>query len=104
MVYCAQARLIFSTAARRDAVYADIESDITGKNRWGVTTLSQDPRNGLYLEARFMTRADEQSLQARIEAFATGQRTPQAGSYLRLHDCTHDEGTNICTPTYERVW
>lgn len=108
MVFCVQAQLAFSSAARRDAVLADIQSRISTRNRWDVTVLETRPfrfgANGLYCEARFTTRADADDLNSRVQSFATGVRTPLAGSWLTVHDCTHDEGTNSCSLAARRDW
>ena len=108
MVYCASAQLAFSTAARRNAVLADAQARIAGKQRWSVDTLTAEPfrfgANGIRVELRFVSRADADDLMARVEAFATGVRAPLAGSWLTLHDCSHDEGTDVCTVVGRRDW
>jgi hypothetical protein len=108
MVYCVTARLAFSSAARRDAVLADIQTRVTGRPRWGIDVLEAGTLRfgefGIRAELRFSTRADQEQLRTRIESFATGQRAPLAGSWLTLHDCTHDEGTNGCLVVARRDW
>lgn len=110
MVYCVQLRASFGTATRRDNVLADIQARIAGKSRWSADLLEAAdlrPRlgqHGIRAELRFVSRADADDLKARVEAFATGQRAPQAGSYLVLHDCTHDEAANACTVVARRDW
>ncbi len=39
MVYCAQAELGFSSVARRDAVFSDLQAWLAGKPRWGEDTV-----------------------------------------------------------------
>ena len=110
MVYCVEARLAFSTSARRDTILADIQSRISGKQRWSVDVLvaaDLSPRVGQFgiiVELRFISKADADDLKNRIEAFATGQRLPVAGSWITIHDCSHDEGTNSCTAVVRRDW
>lgn len=109
-VYCLQIRASFSTAARRDNVLAAIQARISGKPRWGVDVLDvADLRpargvNGLVADLRFATRADEEDVRTRVETVATGVNAPTAGSYLILHDCSHDEATDVCTVTYRKDW
>lgn len=112
MVYCLQAALAFTSAARRDAVLNGIATRIAGRPRWGVDELqavSLAPRipggtDGLRTTLRFVSRADEEDLMARIEALATGQRTPIDGSWVALHDCGHDDEEGACAPAERREW
>ena len=110
MVYCIQIYAAFSTAARRDAVLGDIQTRIASKPRWSVDMIEAQVLRpklgefGLIAELRFVSRADMDDLQSRIESFASGQRAPQAGSLLRVHSCTHDESRNECVIIAERLW
>ena len=108
MVYCLQAELAFSSAARRNTVLADIESRITGRPRWGIDVLEaravKAGPNGIRAELRFTTRANQEDLRNRVESFATGQRAPLVGSWIALHDCPHDEGDGACTILARRGW
>lgn len=108
MVYCVNGTISFSTAARRDAVLADMQARIVGKQRWGIEVLSASGSrvgpNGINVELRFSSQADADDLRARLEAFATGVRVPAAGSWLRVSSCTHDEGSNSCVVLAEKVW
>ena len=109
MVYAMQAELAFSTAARRDAVLADINSQIASRPRWGQSTAVASAvtagANGILLELRFTSRADLDAVKARIESFATGQRSPLAGSFIDIHDCTHDAANpQPCSGVTRRVW
>src|SRR5688500_14183826 len=112
MIFALRAELAFSTAARRDAVLADIQAQIANRARWGVDDLratalefaGQPQPNGIYAELRFTTRADQESLRARIDAFATGTRAPLSGSTATLHDCDHDNPAAACAITVQRVW
>jgi len=103
MVYCFQALLGFTTVARRDAVLADMQARIEGKARWGVERLEASTTKvgapAIACELRFSARADLDDLGARIEAFATGVRTPTAGSWYSLHDCSHDGLGQPCVAT-----
>lgn len=108
MVYCVQGVLTFSTAARRDAVLADVQTRIVGKARWqaepeqlAATTIENAA--GITVEMRFVARADADDLMARIGAFATGARAPSAGSWLRVHDCSHDTDV-ACGAGTLRTW
>ncbi len=108
MVYHACAVLAFSTAARRDAVLADVQSRIANRPRWGTTTVVamalEIGEHGLVIDTRFTSKADQSDLMSRVEAFATGARLPLAGSEVRLHDCTHDESPQPCVSGAVRVW
>lgn len=101
-------RAAFSSAGRRDTILADIQSRAASKQRWGVDVAVAVPTrmgaNGLYAELRFVSSADAEELRARVESFATGVRTPLAGSYLIVHNCTHDEGTDDCAVVATRTW
>ena len=101
-------RAAFSSAARRNAVLSDIETRVASKQRWDVDVLVAAPSrlgaNGLYVELRFVSSADADDLRSRVESFATGVRTPLAGSYLIVHNCTHDEGANECSVVASRTW
>lgn len=102
MVYCAQMRAAFSTAARRDAVLADIETAIAGRPRFqasatriaaeDLTSTIPGGVNGLAVDdLRFTARQDADALLSRVRTFATGVRTPLAGSWVQVHDCAHDQ-------------
>jgi hypothetical protein len=109
VVYALQAELAFSTAARRDAVLADINSQIASRPRWGESTATAAAvsagANGIVLELRFTSRADADAVRARIESFASGQRLPLAGSVLRAHDCSHDAANpSPCVGVTTRAW
>jgi hypothetical protein len=108
VVYGVTGMLAFSSVARRDAVLSDLQTRISGKSRWGIDVLepagSHYGPNGIYLELRFTSRLDADDLKARLENFATGQRAPQPGSWIRVHTCSHDDGTNECVIVAERVW
>lgn len=109
MVFCVMAELSFSTAARRDTVLADIQARIVGRPRWDVdhieATTDKAGNPAIHLELRFTSRLDQEDLNSRIRNFATGQRAPLAGSWLRIHDCNHDEAdVQLCTVAAERVW
>jgi hypothetical protein len=108
VVYCVQAELAFSSSARRNSVLSDIESRISTRERWGVDVIQMAPlrsgANGIRLELRFTSRLDADDLMARIESFATGQRRPLAGSWLTVHNCTHDSAASACVPDARRDW
>jgi len=108
MTFCAQATLGFTNATRRNAVLADVESWIAGRPQWGDSTVeSATTRAGapaVLLTIRFTTRVDQEDLLARVQAFATGVRTPVAGSWFRLHDCPHDESDLPCAVASEVTW
>lgn len=115
MVYCVAATLAFTSAARRDAVLADLQSRIEGRPRWGIDVLRASTVylgasktknvNGIIASLRFSSRADQEQLKTRPESFATGQRAPVAGSYIALHDCSHDEASPVeCVELARRTW
>lgn len=108
MVYGVTALLAFSTAARRDTVMDGILGRLPGRTRWGVDeVVAVDCRlgaNALRVTLRYTSQADADDLKARVESLATGARAPLAGSWLVLHTCTHDEGTNDCVVVARRDW
>lgn len=113
MVYAAEFRGAFTSAARRDAVRADIEARIAARPRWSIDLIASADlsgdlaggANGLTFSIRFLSRADQDDLVARIQAFATGVRAPIAGSTLTVHDCPHDEDPpSPCAAVAARVW
>lgn len=106
MVYCVQGQLAFSGGSRRNAVRTDVESRIAARQRWGVDTLAAVTLRGepvLLVSLRFVSRLDADDLVARIQAFATGQRRPLAGSWLRVHGCTHD-AAGVCESGTRITW
>ena len=108
MVYGLQGSLAFSSAARRDAVLSDMQTRISSKPRWDVDVLQvasgRQGVNAITVSLRFTVRADADDLSARVQSFATGQRAPLPGSWLTVHDCTHDEGTDDCVIVARRDW
>lgn len=108
MVYGVQARLALSTPQRRNQVVNAITARIEGKQRLGADLIqgaaARVGPNALTLELRFIGPLDADDLRAHLESTLTGQLLPLAGSWLRVHACTHDEGLNVCTATFERVW
>ncbi len=108
MVFCAQASLAFSSAARRDAVLADLETQLAGKQKWGEEILTASAveagADGLVLSVRFTSRLDAEALFARVNTFATGQRQPLVKSWQLLHDCSHDGEVVPCVGAERRDW
>lgn len=118
MVYCVQGALAFTSSARRNAVVTDIQTRISARPRFGTdvlksanvrlrtATLQTEPRgvNGIRFEMRFTNRSDADDLIARIQAFATGLRLPVAGSFVAVHNCTHDGTPDPCVTDLEVVW
>jgi hypothetical protein len=108
MVYCVQAELAFQSANRRNNVQAAVETRIEGRSRWSADlverfTRRSDGAPALRVMLRFVSRADQEDLQARMDALFPAN-PPLQGSWVRLHDCSHDEGTNSCSVTAERTW
>lgn len=100
---------MFATAARRNNIRTQLETRIAGRPRFDVDTIVStdlpNRPNALLIELRFTTRANQTDLRDRIEALAIGANAPQPGSWMRVHDCPHDEGTNSCGSTLvERTW
>ncbi len=114
MVYCVEFRGAFSTAARRDAVLADIQGRIAGRGRRqadevvAARSLVDEAigwTNGLAFSLRFVAPGDQADVAARVQEFATGARAPLAGSRLTVHDCSHDEDPpRPCGPVVVREW
>lgn len=109
MVYGLNAVLAFSSSARRDAVQDAVVTRIDSRPRWSVDVIVADANrigpNGLTVALRFVSRADADDLQARIESFAAGPRAPLPGSHLTVHTCTHDEEAPApCVVVAERTW
>lgn len=107
MVYCLQAALAFNTATRRNNVKTAIETRIDGRERWDVDRVEsmalRAGANGLVVELRFIARADQEDLDSRMAQLFPAN-PPLAGSWMRLHDCSHDEGTNACAVMATRTW
>jgi hypothetical protein len=108
MVYCILAELAFSSSARRQAVLDDIVARIAGRERWGVeqveAAVRKDGAVAIKMQLRFVSRLDADDLMARIDAFAVGQRTPLAGSWITVHNCSHDGAPQECVPDARRDW
>lgn len=109
MVYCLQADLAFSTVARRDAVLADMQTQAAAHPKWGdvsiVATTWETGEAAISVDVRFVTVVSQVAIMNRIEQFATGQRTPLAGSWYQLHPCPHDQQPpEPCVPEPRRVW
>lgn len=110
MTFCFKGMLIFSSAVRRNDILDDMVARIADKPRFGIDVISAttaritgDP--ALTVTLRFNSELDMDDLAARIEAFATGPRTPQPGSWYTLHPCPHDETNNTpCVITTRRDW
>lgn len=107
MVYCLQANLAFSTATRRNNVANAITTRINGKPRWSVDQVLSVPTragtNGLMIELRFVSKADQADLESRMASLFPAN-PPLAGSWMTIHDCTHDEATNDCVVTGVQEW
>lgn len=99
MVYCLSGVLSYTTAARRDAVVADALAFIAGQSTWDVVEITPMARRlepfCVSFMLRFTTKANQQSLLTHIDNAAKGQNTPEPGSYVSVHDCTHDESTPV---------
>lgn len=110
MVFDVEARLAFATGARRNGILSAAQTRIDGKQRWDVETLEAGdlrPRGGQFgirLSLRFASRVDADDLVDRIETLAVGANTPVAGSWLTIHDCSHDEDTDSCTNVTRVEW
>ncbi len=108
MVYCAQAQLAFSSAARRNDVLTDLQTQLAGKQKWGEQILAaaavKAGANGLALSVRFTSRADAEALFARVNTFATGTRLPLVQSFMLLHNCSHDGVASPCVPAERKDW
>jgi hypothetical protein len=95
MVYAVQAHLLYATATTRNIRLGQAQSFIEGKEKWGQTTLqpSDDPDpNALDIGTRFVTRADQES----VEDFLLGSAGVQPGSWVQVHPCPHDEVRGRC--------
>ncbi len=108
MVFCVQASLAFTSAQRRNQALTQIQNRVAGKQRFGLDVLSATSArlgaNALQVEYRFVAEADAVDLRTFAESTLTGQLLPLAGSFIRVHSCSHDEATNVCTVTYSRSW
>jgi hypothetical protein len=111
VVYCLQADLAFSSVTRRDQVLSDIQAQVSSQQTWGEVTLvvmtwpPPGSQPAVSLDVRFSAQPAQQAITNRIEQFATGPRTPLAGSWYALHPCPHDEGqASPCVIETRRVW
>ncbi len=106
-----RADLAFTSAARRDQVQANLALFFVGKLMLGealnlATAELPLGSHGLMVDVRMHNEKDTNALLARIEAFASGARTPIAGSTVKTHPCSHDM-TNpppCPTPNERRRW
>lgn len=107
MVFCVQAELAFGTAKIRDQVLAFLQQKVAAAEKWDGTTLVSEAvgpgTNGLRMEVRFTTRPAQVDVLESTSAFTVGARAPWPGSWMRLHDCRHDEG-GACSGVSERRW
>ena len=94
MVYASQALLSYSTAVRRDEAQAFISNDHGSKQKWGPVTnqaITDEAGNpAVSVEIRFTSKADSVDLMNKVIAQATGARLPLPGSWMTIHDCSHD--------------
>ena len=101
MIFCFNAEVAFTTAARRNQVLNAMDSNRQQKVQYGITQLEGRANkigpNGIYAILRFPSLADRDDFIAQMLAFAVGQFLPIAGSWYRVHDCVHDQGTS-CPP------
>lgn len=109
MIFCVQAHLVFDLATRRDVVFTLMTTRIVSRQRWSVdslyTSTSKDGFPSIRCELRFVTRVDQEDLRDFVEANATGANAPRAGSWLRIHNCSHDAvSPTPCVVAGERVW
>jgi len=108
MVYCVQAQLAFTSATRRNTVQTAIANRIGGKQMWDVTRNEAVPSrlgpNSLMVDMRFASKLDQTDLEGFIEAQATGQFAPLAGSWIKLHNCRHDESIGFCAVDFTKVY
>ena len=72
-----------------------IAAKIAARPQWQATRLAPVTAKGgsaaVALEVRFISAADEIALRDFVIANATGPNTPNAGSWLTIHDCSHDD-------------
>lgn len=99
MVYCVQAYLIFADTATRNTRLAQATSFVTNKERWDVTTLEPLGSDALVITARFISKSDQLS----VDAASRNLGGAQPGSWVQIHDCTHDEGSNSCSGNLVRT-
>ena len=109
MVYCVQAQLKFNNNARRNAMLNDIATAIAARPQWQATRLAavfaKDGAFAVALEVRFNSPDDMNEVKDYVIANATGPNTPNAGSWLTIHDCSHDaENPTLDVVSFRQDW
>ena len=110
MVYCIQARLGFATEEARNLAQVSAENKLTGTSKWQLVTVRAgklwEHEFGLRLEVRYTRKNDRDGLAKHLEKFVTDKDIPPlAGSWIRIHDCPHEEGHGACAePEIAREW
>lgn len=109
MVFSVQSTLEFANATRRDNVLVGIQTRIGSKSRFGeliaeaVVAKSGNP--AIAVSVSFTSRADMDDLKAWVETNAVGANLPRAGSWIRIHECSHDvSNPQPCVIESQRTW
>jgi hypothetical protein len=96
VVYAVHGQFGFRNANRRNAVMANVQAQLEQKNLWGdtimgeITSPSGDP--GMLVETRFVDQAERDAFWNDLVAYlGGGVNGPTTGSFIRQHDCTHDD-------------
>ena len=109
MVYCVQAELKFNNATRRNAMLNGIAAEIATRPQWQTKLLeavfAKDGAFAVAVEVRFNSATDMNEVKEFVIANATGPNTPNAGSWLKIHECSHDSPTPaLCIDTLRQDW
>lgn len=108
MVYAVQALLKFGGASARDQVQTDLTTFTAANAKWGIERIDARDHEGapsLVVELRFEAQANQTALTNRLDQQLKGQKLPLAGSYVRWHNCPHDETPPTpCVNAGEQTW
>lgn len=108
MVFAAQALLRFPDVARRDVVLVALLTHVIGRSRFGADVIEaiadKDGVPSIRMELRFTVPADQIDMSDFVQITASGVQTPESGSWLSIHDCSHDGAPQPCIATIVRTW
>jgi hypothetical protein len=107
MVYAVQLSVNGLTQAQATAAATAIRTRLTAKSRWDVESVGAakmlgETTWGVCAEARYVTRANLDSVSAAAHTWLDANAPAAAHGTLSVHDCTHDGDGPCPTPTV--IW
>ena len=108
MVYAVTASIVFSNASKAETIATALNSDVGPLQRWGATTIASltgalEPNPRVRVLVRFETEADRDDFYDAAIARLKGPRTPEPGSTIAKHNCTHDESVPVGCVDFDEV-